>query len=56
MKFIQQFTSKRDRSIYDHFKHGKRQKWLSKHYELSVSRIKAIVGEQRRIEQQRGER
>lgn len=50
----QQLYRDRDRAIYDHFKHGRRQKWLSKHYELSVSRIKAIVGEQRRIEQQRG--
>jgi Mor family transcriptional regulator len=44
-----QYLRDRDRAIYDHFIHGKRQRWLAKHYELSVSRIKAICSEQRKL-------
>jgi hypothetical protein len=45
----EQLYRDRDRAIYDHFIHGKRQKWLASQYDLSVSRVKAICGEQKRL-------
>lgn len=40
----------RNKAIYKDFCEGKSQKWLAIFYVLSVSRVKAICGEQKKIE------
>lgn len=48
MKKINDLYEERNVKIYAEFKSGIRQKVLAKNYDLSESRIKAIIAEQKR--------